>query len=172
MFAVRRSNYRHLLIDLAIFLSLFALPSIVHLFPFPLYLIEPMRIALFTGYLLSRNTGNAIFLALAIPMFSFFTTGHPIFFKSILISFELVLNIWLFIWLFHRFKLSPLLSMILAILTSKLAYYAMKYALLQLTLIHGSWVSTGIQSQLVVLIVLSALFGFLFQHYFKVSKDA
>jgi len=171
MIAVLKSNYRHLLIDLSIFLCLFALPSIAHLFPFPLYLIEPMRIAIFIGYLLSRNTGNAIFLALAIPLFSFITTGHPVFYKSILISFELVLNIWLFIFLFQKIKLSPFLAMILAIFISKILYYTMKYTFLQLTLIHGSWVSTGLQSQLVVLIILSALFGFLFNRYFKVSKD-
>ena len=86
MLVILKSNYRYIIVDLLIFLILFLLPSIAHLFPFPIYLIEPMRIAVFIGYLLTKNTYNVAFLAFTIPLFSYLTTGHPLFFKALLIS--------------------------------------------------------------------------------------
>lgn len=171
MITIINSSYRHVIIDMGIFLALFSLPSIAHLFPFPLYLIEPMRIAVFMGYLLSSNTSNAIFLALVIPIFSFFTSGHPVFFKTILISFELGINVGLFVLFFQKAKLSPYLAMLLSIVISKIAYYALKYAFLQFALLKGSWVSTGLQSQLIFLFGFTVLFGFLFNRYFKFLKN-
>jgi len=131
-----------------------------------------MCIAIFIGYLFPRNTSNAIFLVLAIPIFSFFTSGHPVFYKAILISFELAINVGLFVLFLQKAKLSPYLAMLLSILFSKIAYYAMKYVFLQFALLKGSWVLTVLQIQLIVLLGFTVLFGFLFHHYFKVSKDA
>lgn len=90
--------YKTILIDVAIFLVIYLLPSISHLFPFPMYLIEPMRIAVLATYLLTRSKVNTSIIAVSIPLFSFLVTGHPVFFKSFLISVEFLTNILLFIY--------------------------------------------------------------------------
>ena len=72
------------LIDFIILSIILFLPSFSHLLPFPLYLIEPMRIITVVGYLFS-NKNNGLIIAMITPIFSSITSGHPIFLKASLI---------------------------------------------------------------------------------------
>ena len=116
--------------------------------PFPLYLLDPMRIFLFAGYLLSRQNANAFLLALAMPLFSALVTGHPPFFKALLISVELVVNIFLLVQLIDRTKLHLALSLFLSMVASKLVYYGMKVIFIHSGLIDGELITTNLWLQL------------------------
>ncbi len=171
MITLIKTNYRHIYIDMCIFLSLFLLPSIGHMFPFPIYLIEPMRIAVFTGYLLSKNAYNAALLAITIPIFSFLTTGHPLFFKATLISIELLTNILFFIFLYQKLRIGAFLALVASVVVSKLIYYGIKFLFLSLGLLSGSLVSTGLYEQIITLVILSVVFGILYSRFFKSEKN-
>ncbi|MBK9042496.1 MAG: hypothetical protein IPN97_04635 [Saprospiraceae bacterium] len=137
--------FRTIAVDVAIFLIIYLLPTISHLFPFPLYLMEPMRIAVLASYLLTRNNVNTSIIAVSIPLFSFLVTGHPVLFKSLLISVEFLTNILLFIYLIEKSGIKTFYAMILSILGSKIFYYGLKYTFIKGGLIEGSLVSTVLQ---------------------------
>jgi hypothetical protein len=171
MLVILKSNYRYIIVDLLIFLILFLLPSIAHLFPFPIYLIEPMRIAVFIGYLLTKNTYNVAFLAFTIPLFSYLTTGHPLFFKALLISIELATNILLFILFYQKIKLGDFFSIVVSIIVSKLFYYGVKFLFLGFGLLSGPLVSTGLQGQMISVLILSGFFVLLFRNFTKIENN-
>jgi hypothetical protein len=119
---VIKQNYaRNILIDLAAFLVIFLAPAAVHLTGIPLYMIEPMRVMLVLS-MAHGSRNNSILLALTLPLFSFFVSGHPEFIKMIIISGELLLNVVLFYLLTAR-SVRPGVAMLLAIFISKTACY-------------------------------------------------
>ena len=64
------------LIDVALLAALYLLPSFSHVTALPLYIFEPMRVALIIA-LLFTNRANAYFIAFTIPLASAMITGHP-----------------------------------------------------------------------------------------------
>jgi len=167
MIILLQKHSRVIFLDLSVFIALYLLPSIAHILPLPIYLLEPMRICVFAGYLLSKSTYNAVFLAVTIPIFSFLTTGHPLFYKAVLISLELSANIVIFIFLYRKWHIHGLFSIVVSIILSKLLYYAFKYVLIQYGFISGSLVSTGIVNQIIAMIILSVVFYVLFSLFYK-----
>lgn len=149
---------RNITVDIVIFVSIFFIPALSHLAPFPLYLLDPMRILLFTGYLLTRQNANALLLALAIPLFSSLVTGHPPLFKAILISIELTVNLLIFMKLISNTKLHIALSLFLSIIASKFVYYALKLAFINLGLIEGELITTNLWLQLGTVVFVTILF--------------
>lgn len=162
--------YKTILIDVAIFLVIYLLPTISHLFPFPLYLIEPMRIAVLASFLLSRSKVNTYIIALTIPLFSFLVTGHPVFFKSLLISVEYLTNILLFIYFTEKLGIKTLGAMTLSIIGSKIFYYGLKYVFIEVGLIEGSLVSTGLIEQIIALLIISIVFTILYRYTMNKTK--
>lgn len=100
---------------------IFFIPALAHLVSLPVYMIEPMRLMLILSLAHGTRT-NAYFLAVALPLFSFVVSGHPVFFKMLIIAGELVLNVFLFFVLKNKLK-NTFLSLFTAILFSKLACY-------------------------------------------------
>ncbi len=157
--AVSFSNVIRLVgIDILLISMAYILPAVSHLFAFPLYKADPMRIIVLSGLLLTANRKNAYLLAVTVPLFSFFATGHPVLPKNLLIMAELLVNIALFSWFSNRMK-SVFASMLTAIVCSKLLYYGLKWILVSTALLDMSFVSTGIVSQLLVSVVISAVFA-------------
>lgn len=115
---------------------IYFVPAISHLLNFPLYLIEPMRLMLVLA-LVHTNRVNAYIIALTLPIFSFMVSSHPHFFKMVLIALELVLNVWLFHILLSKTR-NAFASIILSIILSKGAYYALKFGFIALMLIPNS----------------------------------
>ena len=152
------SFQRTIIIDLIVLFLVVFVPAISHILPFPVYFIDPMRIMLFIGFLLSKSTQNGILLAIVIPLFSMIVTGHPILYKACLISAELSFNIWLFVFLKQKFSAYTYFAIISSIVASKVFYYLLKYAFLSLGLISGSLISTSILIQVFVLAILSLAF--------------
>jgi hypothetical protein len=140
--ALRKQLPRTILIDVAILICIYFIPALSHIAPFPLYLLDPMRIFLLLGYLLTRQNSNAYILAITIPLFSALVSGHPPLFKAILIAVELSVNIILFIQFLKLSKLNVALALFLSIVGSKIIYYALKFVFINHGYVEGDLVTT------------------------------
>ncbi|MFH1120340.1 MAG: hypothetical protein V1775_10985 [Bacteroidota bacterium] len=138
---------KSLIIDLAAILLIFFTPALSHLLGFPVYLVEPMRLMLILAMVHSERR-NAYLLALTLPLFSYAVSGHPLFYKMLLISMELTLNVWIFYFLNSKIKNVPV-AMLTAIFMSKIAYYLLKAALISVALIGPGLFSTPLWIQIV-----------------------
>jgi hypothetical protein len=145
---------RTLIIDSAALAFIFFVPALSHMLAVPIYLIEPMRIMLILA-VAHTTKRNAYLLALTLPLFSFAISAHPVFLKSLLISLELVFNVWLFFALGKIIR-NQFAAMAIAIIGSKVFYYALKFGLLSFALIEGGMISTPIYLQLITTVIFSA----------------
>lgn len=146
-------------IDILLLAAAYIIPAVAHLFAFPVYYFDPMRIILLTGLLLTANRKNAYILAVTLPLFSFLVSGHPVFPKNLLIIAELAANVAIFTWMGRRMK-SVFAAMLLSIVCSKILYYALKWALISTALLDMSFISTGMGYQLLVAVGIAAAFAF------------
>ena len=145
------------LTDAAAVLFVFAVPALSHLTSVPFYLLDPMRMAVLGALLFSKNWKNALVLALALPLFSFAVSGHPVYPKFLLIAVELSANVLLFAWLSR--KMNAGIAAFVSILLSKVLYYGLKAAVLSAGLLQAELISTTIWWQLGVAVGLSAAFA-------------
>ena len=148
-----KSNIKTYLIDFSLLLMIYFLPAISHLFAFPVYYLDPMRIALVVA-LIHTSKKNAYIIALTLPLFSFLISSHPQIIKSFLLSAELVINLSLFFLLKDKLK-NVFTSLFLSILISKVIYYSLKFALISFALLNDRLFSTPIYFQLFAAILLS-----------------
>ncbi len=151
---------RNAVVDIMILACVYFIPALSHLTPFPVYLLDPMRVFMLLGYLLTRDDANAYLLAATIPLFSALVAGHPPFFKAILISFELTANILIFVQLLKWDKLHSAIALFVSIFMSKLFYYLMKFFFIRLGLIEGDLISTAIPVQIGTMLFLTFIFSF------------
>jgi len=128
-------------------------PALSHLFAFPVYYLEPMRIMMFIG-LAFMNRKNVYLIAITLPLFSYLISAHPSILKSGLIASELFINAWLFYFLFERSG-NKFQSAVFSLLISKILYYSLKYLLIFSTLLSGELISTPIYLQIFVAVGLS-----------------
>lgn len=145
------------LFDITALLFIYFTPAISHLLNFPLYLVEPMRVMMVLS-LAHTSKKNAYLIALTLPVFSFIISSHPVVLKSLLITGELMLNVWLFIYFSGKIK-NVFSSAVLSIILSKAAYYIFKYILISTGLLQSELVSTPLMLQAVMTLVFS---GYLF----------
>jgi hypothetical protein len=148
-----KSNIKTYLIDFSILLLIYFLPAISHFLAFPIYYLDPMRIALVVT-LIHTTRKNSYLIALTLPIFSFVISSHPQIFKSLLLSAELLINLSLF-FLFKEKLKNVFVSLFISILISKVIYYILKFTFISLVLIDDKLFSTPIIIQLLVAIVLS-----------------
>ena len=144
-----------ILFDFIAVVFIFLVPSISHLVGIPLYILDPMRCALFFAILFT-NKKNTYTIALLLPMVSFLISSHPYFYKVFLISSELVINVWLFYLFAEKFK-NVFLTTLASIIISKAIYYLFKFILMGFLSINDSLVSTSITIQLFVALALSII---------------
>lgn len=161
--AIIKSNISLLVTDVLVLLMVYFIPALSHITPFPLYYLDPMRLMLFAAYLISRNNANAFVLAATIPVFSSLITGHPVFYKSLLISVELLIHLGCFIWMAKKIKWHPAIVFFIAAVISKLCYYLFKYIFLKAGLLSGSLQATGLDIQLCTISGLSILFAIFYK---------
>lgn len=150
------------LLDMLALLFVYFVPTISHLFNYPLYILEPMRIMVILA-MAHTHRKNVYLLALTLPIFSFLVSAHPHLLKSILISFELLLNVWVFYFLFKRTK-NAFASVLVSVGFSKLVYYGIKFLLISALLIEGSLVSTPLTMQLVMTLVFAIYLSIFFKN--------
>ena len=157
-----RRTITAVIFDILALTFIYFVPTISHMLSFPLYLVEPMRIALILA-LVHTTKRNAYIIAITLPLFSFLVSAHPVFYKMMLISGELVINVWLFYFILSITK-SAFLSIISSILLSKAVYYLAKIVAVGLILKTGeSIISTPIYIQLATTLVFSAYLGLMYR---------
>jgi hypothetical protein len=152
---------RTILIDMAALAVIYFMPALSHMLAVPVYFIEPMRIMVILA-MAHTSRRNAYLLALTLPVFSFVISAHPVFLKSLLISLELVVNVWLFYALVKVVR-NNFAAIAAAIIGSKLFYYALKFGLLSAALLQGSMVSIPLYIQLLTTMVFSAYVFLIFR---------
>lgn len=135
---------------------IYLVPVFSHLFAIPIYYAEPMRLMLVLSIMFTSKK-NAFIIAATMPIFSMLVSGHPIFYKALIMSGELVLNVLVFYIIVEKLK-NKFSAMAISIVMSKAAYYGLKILLLNLALISGELIATPIIFQLGVVFVFSALF--------------
>ncbi len=160
---------RALIIDSTFILAVIYLPSLSHLLELPLYRLEPMRMLLILA-LPFTGRGNAYLLALILPLASFLTSGHPVPAKAMLMGGELLVNVWLFWYLMQRFS-SPLGAMLGGITFSKLGYYGIKLALIQMALLGPPLISTPLWIQGILAIVFSIYIFFCYTRFISPPSE-
>ncbi len=147
------AHRRAIVIDLFFVLAIVFLPSLSHLFAFPLYRLEPMRLLLILALPFAAR-GNSYLLALILPLVSLITSGHPLPAKALLMTAELLLNVWLFWWLADRLG-NRFGAMLGAIAGSKLCYYGAKLLLIQAAVLGPPLVGTALWIQGVLALIFS-----------------
>jgi len=106
---------------------------------------------------------NAYIIALTLPIFSYLVSAHPVFYKMLLISGELVLNVWLFYFILSKTK-NAFVSILSAIVTSKAIYYIAKFIAVALILKTGeSIIATSLTIQVATTLVFSVYLGLIFR---------
>lgn len=148
------------LIDLMAITFIYFLPALSHLTALPLYYIEPMRLAVLFC-LIHTSKKNAFLIAVTIPLFSLIVSSHPGFLKAVLITGELLINLWLFYFLVKNINVFT--AAFLSIILSKLMYYSAKYLLIQSQWIDGGLVSTPLIVQLIIAVAISIYAGTMFK---------
>ena len=146
------------LTDFALLAFVYFIPTLSHLTSVPFYLLEPMRVAVLLGLVVTGSRGNAYFTALTLPLFSFAVAAHPLFAKSLMMAGELALNVFLFQWLLGKCR-SSFLALFASILLSKLAYYLCKFAMIKAAILNVSFISTPVWIQILIALMLSGVFA-------------
>ncbi|MCX7797588.1 MAG: hypothetical protein N2249_03085 [Melioribacter sp.] len=147
------SKIKNITYDLIALSVITLVPAVSHMIGIPLYLLEPMRIMLLVS-LFYTSPRNTFLLAIILPFFSLLISSHPSFIKAIIISTELLLNLFLFFLLKNKMK-NRFFVMLLSIIVSKLYYYLLKFVFISIGLIKSDLIDTPIYIQLVVALMIS-----------------
>lgn len=148
-----RIDYRSIVFDVIALSFIYFVPALSHLFNVPIYLVEPMRIMLILAMVHTSKT-NAYLIALTLPLFSFLISSHPNIFKGLIMTGELLLNVWLFFEISKRVT-NQFAAMLSAIVISKLIYYLLKFALISFVVIESGLISTPIYLQVITSLIFS-----------------
>lgn len=155
-------SYRSAIADTAALIFVGLVPAASHLFNIPIYYIEPMRIMLILALLYSSKW-NAYALAIALPIFSFLVSGHPVPLKMLIIMAELILNAWLFL-LFYRYSKMPFLSTFGSIILSKVFCYSMYLMMFSVAFVKAEAGLTFLIIQVLLTLFLSSMVWLIVQH--------
>jgi hypothetical protein len=146
---------RSIIFDIVALGFIFLMPAFSHMLAFPLYFIEPMRIMVILA-MVHTHRNNAYLLALALPLFSFVMSGHPILVKAVIISLELMVMAGVF-YLLKKY-LHIFAAIFSAIIISKVFYFAVKFIVplkAMQSLGYGSFFEFSLWIQLATSLVLS-----------------
>ena len=152
--SARQPIAKSLIFDALGLVAIYFIPAVSHMFNIPFYLFEPMRLMLILA-IAHTSKRNAIIIALTLPLFSYFVSGHPIPPKALIIAAELMLNVVLFYYFARRLK-HYFGAMIMSILASKVVYYFLKFGIIYYGIIEGNLFSTPIYLQLILTLIYSS----------------
>ena len=150
--------------DILVLTAVYFVPAFIHATNFPLYKYEHMRLLLFAALLINRNNINAYFLAITLPLVStILPPHHPPFYKAIIMSLELFVNVACFVWTVNKIKWPPFILFFISTVISKFFYYSLKFIFIKMSLIDGKLITTDISTQLIILSALSLLFAIFYR---------
>jgi len=148
--------FRSAIFDVFALAFIFLVPAFSHMLSIPLYFIEPMRIMVVLA-MVHTHRNNAFILALALPLFSFMISGHPIFAKAAIIGIELAVMVGVF-YLLRRY-VHVFGAIFTAIIASKLFYFGVKFFVpikAMQSLNYASFFEYSIVIQIVVSLAISS----------------
>ncbi len=128
LLSIQQYPVKVLFIDAFLLLLVYLLPAAAHFTGLPVYMMEPMRLALILS-IAHTNRTNTFVLAATLPIFSFLLSGHPVLVKMLIITAELLLNVWVF-YVLERRRFQPFAAMFLAIILSKIVCYLLYWPLI------------------------------------------
>lgn len=159
-------SLRNVITDAVALLFILFVPALSHLTALPLYLLDPMRLAVLGVLLVTRDWKNTLALAVLLPLFSTMVSGHPVFPKCLLISMELATNVLLLEGMVRLFgqRISQKgivsgMAAFLSIVLSKAVYYLLKWMVISFGWMQMEVVSTALWMQLLVAIAISLVFA-------------
>ncbi len=158
--SLSKLNTRSIVLDILALAFIYFVPTISHLLNVPLYLVEPMRIMLILAIAHTKKK-NAYLIALTLPLFSFLISSHPNIFKAVIMTMELLLNVWLFYELTKR--TNQFVAMLSSIILSKIFYYLLKFGLISFAVLQSDLISTPIYLQVITSLVFSGYLFFIFR---------
>lgn len=141
------------ILDLFAVAFIYLVPTVSHLFSYPLYIFDPMRMMLILA-LAHSTKRNSFILALSLPVVSFLISAHPAFLKALLMTGELTINVFLFYILQKKFS-HVYLSVFASIIIAKIFYYLGKVLLVNFSLLKMDVVSTSLLLQLLLALIFS-----------------
>lgn len=145
---------KSIILDILALTFIYFIPALSHIGNVPLYLVEPMRIMIIIA-IAHTSHRNAYIIALTLPLFSFIVTDHPVFYKTLIMTAELLVNIWLFYFLSKKWK-NNFTAMFVSIFISKLFYYLLKFGLMSFLLIESDLITIPIYLQVITMVLFSA----------------
>lgn len=160
-------NTKNLLIDIGAIILIYFLPEISSLSGSPFYLFEPMRVIIIIA-IVHTSKENAYILAVILPAVSYLFSNHPSIIKTFILSGDLLFNIFLYFSL-KKLTFNKFLLMALCIIASKLAYYLAKYLLIQFSVLKGDLISTPLNIQILVVMILSG-YVYLMAKFSKINQ--
>ncbi len=146
-------SVRTIVVDALLLTTACLVPTLSHLFAFPLYHLNPMLLVLLAGMLLVPDKRNALLLALLLPLVSMMAVGMPTPLKALCMMAELSAVVFIS----GRFSVQGFVPMLLAIIGGKVVYYLLKALLLAPAVL----VSTPVLTQLIVAVAAAMLFALL-----------
>ena len=149
----KSKTFIYLLTDLVIITAIYLLPSLSHITLIPFYLFEPMRLAL-VFCIINTNRKNSLIIALTLPILSLIISAHPVFAKSVLITGELTINVYLFYVIAKRLD-NKFFVMLFSILAAKSFYYSGKLMFIGFGFLSGDLVSTPLWIQFLMMLLFS-----------------
>ena len=149
-----------LLIDIVAVFFIYYLRDLSQFINYPLYLIDPMRMMVILAIAFTPRW-NGWFLALLLPFFSYYMGSHPHLIKTSIMAAELLLNVWLFWFLYDKIKFS-LLAILLSIMFSKAVYYLLKYICIQAAWLEGDLITTPLDTQVITTLAFSVFIFIVF----------
>jgi hypothetical protein len=103
---------------------------------------------------------NTFVIAAVLPILSFIISAHPVVFKTLLVTSEMLLNVWLFFFLTKRLG-NNFYAALVSIVTTKIYYYIIKSLMISGGLIEGELIATPIYLQAIVALILSVYIYFI-----------
>jgi hypothetical protein len=146
-------NTKSILFDIGAMFLIYFLPKISSLLDVQFYLFEPMRVVIVFA-IVHTSKKNANIIALILPVVSYIFSNHPSVVKTIILSGDLLLNIFSYHSLL-QFKVNKFLLMSISIVASKIFYYLIKYLLIHFLVLNGNLIATPIFIQIIIVIILS-----------------
>jgi hypothetical protein len=123
-------------------------PVVVHKIGIPIYLLNPMHLAIYLIVIFQKRTNKIIiFSSVMFPLMSTFISGHPNLLKALIIIPELILYGATFQYFFYAKNFPIFLGYLLSQILGRSLYYGLKYLLILTGLINGKILGIQFEKQ-------------------------
>ena len=143
--------------------------SCSHSIGLPLYKLNPMHWVIYLAILFRKPSAiSIVVLAVAMPFTSLLLTGHPMVYKSVIMSVELSIYGIIFSLILNRVYQSITLAYIVSQIFGQVIYFSLKYLLIKMALMNSAMFSSSIIIQIIVFIILGLCLQIIYNQQQKV----